>query len=142
MDMKKLFVTLVSIVAFSGLVFGQEAPAAKENKNAPEIVFTSEVHDFGTIPYEGDGTYVFEFKNTGKEPLVLNDVHSSCGCTTPEWPKEPIKRGEKGKITVKYNTKIMGPFTKNVYVTSNAQTSRVTLTIKGTVSDKKTLSSN
>lgn len=141
MDMKKLFVTLVSIVAFSGFVFGQDAPA-KDNKNAPEIVFTSEVHDFGTIPYEGDGTYVFEFKNTGKEPLVLSDVHSSCGCTTPEWPKEPIKRGEKGKITVKYNTKIMGPFTKNVYVTSNAQTSRVTLTIKGTVSDKKTLSSN
>lgn len=141
MDMKKLFVTLVSIVAFSGFVFGQDAPA-KDNKNAPEIVFTSEVHDFGTIPYEGDGTYVFEFKNTGKEPLVLSDVHSSCGCTTPEWPKVPIKRGEKGKITVKYNTKIMGPFTKNVYVTSNAQTSRVTLTIKGTVSDKKTLSSN
>lgn len=141
MDMKKLFVTLVSIVAFSGFVFGQDAPA-KENKNAPEIVFTSEVHDFGTIPYEGDGTYVFEFKNTGKEPLVLSDVHSSCGCTTPEWPKVPIKRGEKGKITVKYNTKIMGPFTKSVYVTSNAQTSRVTLTIKGTVSDKKTLSSN
>lgn len=141
MDMKKLFVTLVSIVVFSGFVFGQNAPA-KDNKNAPEIVFTSENHDFGTIPYEGDGTYVFEFKNTGKEPLVLSDVHSSCGCTTPEWPKVPIKKGEKGKITVKYNTKIMGPFTKSVYVTSNAQTSRVTLTIKGTVSDKKTLSSN
>jgi hypothetical protein len=139
--MKKLFFTLVSIVAFSGLIFGQDAPA-KENKNAPEIVFTSVVHDFGTIPYEGDGTYVFEFKNTGKEPLVLSEVRSTCGCTTPEWPKEPIKKGEKGKITVKYNTKIMGTFTKPVYVTSNAKTSKVTLTIKGTVSDKKTLSSN
>lgn len=139
MDMKKLFVTLVSIVAFSGFVFGQDAPA-KDNKNAPEIVFTSEVHDFGTIPYEGDGTYVFEFKNTGKEPLVLSDVHSTCGCTTPEWPKEPIKRGEKGKITVKYNTKIIGPFTKPVYVTSNGKTPSIKLTIKGTVSDKAAVS--
>lgn len=141
MDMKKLFVTLVSIVTFSGFVFGQDAPA-KENKNAPEIVFTSIVHDFGTIPYDGNGTYEFEFKNVGKEPLVLSDVHSTCGCTTPKWPKEPIKKGEKGKITVIYNTKIMGTFTKPVYVTSNAKTSKVTLTIKGTVSDKKTLSSN
>ena len=133
--MKKLFVTLVSIVAFSGFVFGQEA--ATENKNAPEIEFTSVVHDFGTIPYEGNGTYTFEFKNVGKEPLVLGEVRSSCGCTTPEYTKSPIKKGEKGQIKVTYNTKIIGPFTKSIYVPSNAKTQNVTLTIKGTVSDKK-----
>lgn len=137
--MKKLFVTLVSIVAISGCGFSQNPPA-KENKNAPEIVFTTLEHDFGTIPYEGNGTYVFEFKNTGKEPLVLSDVHSTCGCTTPEWPKTPIKKGQKGQITVKYNTKIIGSFTKPVYVTSNGKTPSIKLTIKGTVSDKAAVS--
>jgi hypothetical protein len=135
--MKKLFITLISVIAFSGYSFGQAtapataAPAA--DKDAPEIVFTSTEHDFGTVTYDGNGTYKFEFKNTGKKPLLLSDVHATCGCTTPEWPKDPIKKGEKAVITVKYNTKIVGSFTKNVFVTSNAKTAKVTLTIKGTV---------
>lgn len=131
--MKKLFITLISVFAITGYAMSQQAPAAADDKNAPEITFVATTHDFGTIPYDGDGTYNFEFKNTGNEPLVLSEVRSSCGCTTPEWPREPIKKGQKAIIKVKYNTKSIGPFTKNVYVTSNAKTSRVTLTIKGTV---------
>lgn len=134
--MKKLFITLISVIALTGYSFGQTpaTPAAPVvDKNAPEIAFSTTEHDFGTVTYDGNGSYQFEFKNTGKEPLVLSDVHASCGCTTPEWPKQPIKKGEKAVITVKYNTKIVGPFTKNVFVTSNAKTSKVTLTIKGTV---------
>jgi hypothetical protein len=131
--MKKFFITLVSIIALSVYAFGQTTPATVEDKNAAEIVFSAVMHDFGTIKYDGDGTYAFEFKNTGNEPLVLSEVRSSCGCTTPEWPRSPIKKGEKALIKVKYNTKIIGPFTKNIYVTSNAKTSRVTLTIKGAV---------
>ena len=132
--MKKLVFTLVCAFALSGCGFSQStATPAADNKNAPEIVFTSLVHDFGTIPFDGNGTYEFEFKNTGKEPLVLSEVRASCGCTTPEWPREPIKKGEKAVIKVKYNTKIVGTFDKNVYVTSNAKTQRVELKIKGTV---------
>lgn len=131
--MKKLLISLFSVIAFSGYVMAQQAPASTADKNAPEIVFTSETHDFGSIPYDGNGEFSFEFKNEGKTPLVLSDVRSSCGCTTPEWPKEPIKKGQKAVIKVKYNTKIVGPFTKSIYVMSNAKTSKVTLTIKGTV---------
>ncbi len=134
--MKKLLITLVYIVSFSGLVSCQTAtaPATGEDKNAPEMTFsTTTVHDFGTIPYDGNGTFDFEFKNTGKEPLVLSDVRSSCGCTTPEWPRLPIKKGEKAVIKVKYNTKIVGSFNKSIYITSNAKTPKIILTIKGNV---------
>jgi hypothetical protein len=134
--MKKLIITLISAIAISGYTFGQTTAttaAPSNDKNAPEIAFSATEHDFGTVTYDGNGTYQFEFKNTGKEPLVLSDVHASCGCTTPEWPRQPIKKGEKAVITVKYNTKIVGPFNKNVFVTSNAKTSKVTLNIKGTV---------
>lgn len=140
--MKKIVITLLSIFAFSGYAFSQSAPAAADNKNAPEIVFTSVTHDYGTIPYDGDGTFDFEFKNTGNEPLVLSEVRSSCGCTTPEWPREPIKKGQKATIKVKYNTKIIGPFTKSIYVTSNAKTQRIELKIKGTVANNEKGSSS
>lgn len=135
--MKKLFITLLSVFAMSGFIFAQDAPAPAENKNAPEIVFTETSHDFGTIPFNGDGTYTFEFKNTGNEPLVLSEVRSSCGCTTPEWPRQPIKKGEKATIKVKYNTSIMGPFNKSVFVTSNAKTPRIVLSIKGSVASNE-----
>jgi hypothetical protein len=136
--MKKLFITLVSIFALAGCSFSQNSPATANDKNAPEISFVTLTHDFGTIPFQGDGTYEFEFKNTGKEPLVLSEVHSSCGCTTPEWPREPIKKGQKARIKVKYNTNIIGPFAKSIYVTSNAKTARVELKIKGTVASNNT----
>jgi hypothetical protein len=133
--MKKLLITFVSVISLCGFALAQNAttPAPAVNKNAPEIVFTETLHDFGTIPYDGNGSYEFVFKNTGKEPLVLSDVRASCGCTTPEWPREPIKKGAKAVIKVKYNTKIVGSFNKSVYVTSNAKTNKVTLIIKGTV---------
>ena len=75
----------------------------------------------------------FVFKNTGKEPLILKNVRSSCGCTVPEWPKEPIKRGSKGTIKVSYNTRITGSFSKSITVYSNAEGEPVVLKIKGKV---------
>lgn len=135
--MKKLFITLVSIFALAGFSCGQNAPVPADEKNAPEITFVSVTHDFGTIPFQGNGTYEFEFKNTGKEPLVLSEVRSSCGCTAPEWPREPIRKGQKAKIKVTYNTNIIGPFSKSIYVTSNAKISRIELKIKGTVASSK-----
>jgi hypothetical protein len=110
-----------------------QTPGGKADKNAPEITFESTEHDFGTLPYEGNGTTDFVFTNSGKEPLVLTNVQSSCGCTTPEWPREPIKNGQKATIRVKYDTKRAGSFTKSITVTSNAATSPVVLTIKGVV---------
>lgn len=97
------------------------------------INFEQVEHDFGTIPYEGDAEYDFVFKNTGNEPLVLQNVKSTCGCTVPQWPKEPIAPGESAKIKVKYNTRISGSFTKGITVYSNAENPTVQLRIKGEV---------
>ncbi|MFC2102020.1 DUF1573 domain-containing protein [Bacteroidota bacterium] len=103
------------------------------NPNAPEITFEKTVHDYGTIVKGSDGTCEFTFTNSGKEPLILSKPISSCGCTVPTWPKEPILPGKSDVIKVTYNTKNIGPINKTVTVYSNAQTNRVMLSIKGKV---------
>jgi hypothetical protein len=137
--MKKIFFGFVALVFISFSAYSQEEITTnKENKDLPEIFFEKTTHDYGTLKYDGDGTCEFTFKNTGKEPLLLTQVQASCGCTTPTWPKEPIKTGEKGTIVVKYNTKIPGAFSKSVRVYSNGKTNLVTLTVKGSVENKPT----
>jgi hypothetical protein len=135
--MKKIFFGFVALVILSFSAYSQEEITTnKENKDLPEIFFEKTTHDYGTLKYDSDGTCEFTFKNTGKEPLLLTQVQASCGCTTPTWPKEPIKSGEKGTIVVKYNTKIPGAFSKSIRVYSNGKTNLVTLTIKGSVENK------
>jgi len=132
--MKKLLtILLISVFAISTSCSQSPDSLLKKNKNAPKIEFEEKVHDFGTILQGGNGTFEFVFTNTGKEPLILNNVKSSCGCTKPEWSAEPVKRGHKAAVKVGYNTRLVGPFTKTITVFSNASNSTVTLTIKGTV---------
>jgi len=132
--MKNILFSIAILLSISFSAFSQEEiNTNKDNKDLPEIFFEKTTHDYGTVKYDGDGTCEFTFKNTGKEPLILTQVKASCGCTTPTWPKEPIKTGEKGTIVVKYNTKISGAFTKSIRVYSNAKTALVTLNIKGSV---------
>ena len=116
-----------------GVLSGQEDQQEKDNKNAPVMEFEKELHDYGTISKGGNGTYEFVFTNKGKEPLIVSNVRSSCGCTTPKWTKEPVKKRKQGSIAVKYNTRIVGNFRKSITVYSNAKNSPVRLTIKGKV---------
>ncbi len=96
------------------------------------LVFDNEVHDFGTVPEGPAADYEFKFKNTGKEPINLQTVNASCGCTTPSWSKEPVLPGKTGSIKASYATQGRpGGFTKSITVVSNAGTK--VLTIKGTV---------
>ena len=102
------------------------------------ISFDSEIHNFGKI-MEADGpvTVSFEFTNTGSTPLMIKKVHASCGCTSPNWSKEPVLPGKKGFVSATYNPKNRpGPFSKTVSVTSNATTPNKVLTIKGNVEPK------
>jgi hypothetical protein len=105
------------------------APATPQNPDA--MKFKEEIHDFGTIPQNKPVTQEFNFKNTGKEPIVIQNVHASCGCTTPEWTKEPVLPGKTGTVKATYNAAAAAPFTKTITVTSNIGTKM--LTIKGTV---------
>jgi len=133
--MKKILtVLLVSVFTISMSCSQSPDTAALKNASLARIEFEEMVHDFGTIKNGGDGTFEFVFKNTGKEPLIINNVKSSCGCTKPEWSAEPVKKGEKSVVKVGYNTRLVGPFTKTITVYSNASNPIVTLTIKGTVS--------
>lgn len=83
-------------------VSGQEAVTKPEE--AAGMTFEEELFDFGTVK-EGDIVeHVFSFTNTGKVPLVISDARSTCGCTVPDWPKDPIEPGAKGQIKVKFDT--------------------------------------
>ncbi len=114
-----------------------KAELKTENANAAEITFESELHDYGTIDYAGDGTYAFKFTNTGKEPLIISDARGSCGCTVPRWPKEPVLKGQSNFINVSYDTKRPGPFTKTVTINSNAKSPSKVITIKGVVKSQE-----
>jgi hypothetical protein len=108
----------------------QPAPV---DPNAPVMTFETTDHDFGTIEQDANGTYLFLFTNTGKEPLVIKEAHGSCGCTVPKWPQKPIAPGAKDTIKVTYDTHRIGVFVKTVTITSNAKTSPLVLNIKGKV---------
>lgn len=125
--MKKLFFTLTLVFA---ALLGQQAVA----QTGAKIEFNKETHDYGTIKNGADGSCVFEFKNTGDSPLIISNAKGSCGCTVPEWPKEPIAPGAKGTIKVKYDTMRTGEINKSVTITSNAvNAADKVVFIKGTV---------
>lgn len=110
---------------------------AQEVAGGAKIEFKKDTHDYGDIKYGADGTCTFEFKNTGNAPLIISDAKGSCGCTVPEWPKEPINPGKTGTITVKYDTKRPGAINKSVTITSNASNEPTKiLRIKGNVGAK------
>jgi len=114
--MKKVILSfllaLVSI-GFSNAISAQIETGAK-------IEFKKETHDYGTVKFGENGDCTFEFKNTGNEPLIISNAKGSCGCTVPDWPKEPIAPGETGKITVHYDTQRAGAINKSVTINSNA----------------------
>lgn len=135
--MKKLILTFVLSMA---VVFGVNAQSNKKEVKAtgsqPEITFKEMVHDYGEVVKDGNGICEFEYKNTGKAPLMLTNVRSSCGCTIPSWSKEPLMPGKSAKIKVKYNTKNVGTINKSITVESNASNGTVVLKITGKVVNK------
>ncbi|MDP3642553.1 MAG: DUF1573 domain-containing protein [Bacteroidota bacterium] len=101
--------------------------------NDASISFSNDKYDFGTIPYKKEATYSFEFSNSGKTMLIINNIKTSCGCTVPEWSKEPIRPGRKGQITIKYGAEYPGVFHKTIDVIYNGLESHYSLEIKGEV---------
>ena len=124
--MKKKIFFFTLLLTLNGLVYAQS--------EGPAIEFTSLVIDYGEITKGSDGVRTFTFTNTGKQPLVISKVYSSCGCTIPKKPEGPIQPGTEGEIQVRYNTNLVGPIRKTITVNSNAESKPiVSLKIKGTV---------
>ncbi|PQJ15602.1 DUF1573 domain-containing protein [Aureicoccus marinus] len=114
------------------LFLGCFALAVNAQDKVAKIEFKTETIDYGKVERGSNGVRTFEFTNTGAIPLVITDVKSSCGCTIPKKPEEPIAPGETGIIEVKYDTnRAVGPFRKAITVTSNADTPTKVLKIKG-----------
>ena len=126
-NMKKTII-LIAFALISSIGFAQ---------NGPKIVFSAPENtiDYGKVTKTENGTRDFVFTNTGNAPLIITNVLSTCGCTVPIKPGEPIMPGKTGKITVKYNM-APGPIRKTITVESNAvnyEGGRVALKIKGEV---------
>lgn len=138
--MKKSILIAVCSVMLSAAVNAQSdkvaAPttAPADNKNAAEMVFKSEEYNYGTIKQGESVTHEFTFVNNGKEDLIITNAQGSCGCTVPQYPKEPVKTGESGTIKVTFNSAgKMGLQDKTVTITSNAKNSPRILHIKGSI---------
>lgn len=119
----------IVLVLFVGLL----GMSLKAQDSSAKIEFKEETVDYGEIEKGSDGVRVFEFTNTGNSPLIISDVRSSCGCTIPKKPEDPIMPGKTGEIQVKYDTNRVGPIRKAITVTSNAETPTKILKIKGEV---------
>ena len=141
--MKIMRTSWISIIAMMVLAMGtrgcSDNPEQKAKNRGQEIWFEEYLHDYGVIEKNGDGTWAFVFKNVGEKPFVINRVRSTCGCTVPEWPREPIEPGASSEIKVVYDTKKTGTFLKSVIVYSSAANSPVKLQIKGKVVDPETI---
>jgi hypothetical protein len=104
--------------------------------SAQTISFDKTTFDYGNVKAGSDGHRFFTVKNTGDKPLIISEVKPACGCTTPEWSKDPILPGKSAQIKVGYNTGIKGAFNKLIEVYSNdPANNRSVLYIKGTVED-------
>lgn len=115
--MKNLFLSLVMLVFAASTSMAQEATPLT---GGPQITVDKDVHDYGTIKQGANGTCEFTITNSGSEPLIISRAKGSCGCTVPDWPKEPIMPGTSAVMSVKYDTKRVGPINKSVTITSNA----------------------
>ena len=122
---------LAGLFLTAGLGMQNEVQA----QEGPIITFEEEVYDFGKINQHDDAVHVFNYTNTGDEPLIISSAKGSCSCTVPKWSREPLAPGESGSITVKYDSKRVGPINKSVTLTSNSAVPTKVLRIKGQVAE-------
>lgn len=125
----------LGLMSFSAIAPVQAVISTNENTviTASTLIWKAETVDVGEIPQGTPKAIVYEFKNTGKTAVVITNVKGSCGCTATDYTKEPILPGKSAKITATYNAANKGAFTKTVTVTTSAEETPKTLTLKGTV---------
>lgn len=148
--MKKgiLFLAVVAAIGFTSCKEDASSKVQAENVEEaavrdaqetvyPEMTFEEREYDFGTIEQGTNVEHVFEFKNTGRAPLVITNATATCGCTTPDVPKnEPIAPGETRQMTVKFNGSGQGQVTKTVTISANTESGTEKLQIKAFVTPK------
>jgi len=134
--------TFVAIIMGTFMVYCAWAQEAAEktvtSQSGPVISFAEESHDFGEI-YQGDKVeHIFKFENTGNDALIISNVQVTCGCTTKDFPRDPIPPGNSGEITIMFNSAgKMGKQNKIITVVSNAANPSKKINITTNVLPKK-----
>jgi hypothetical protein len=137
--MKNLVVVLIAACVGFGSVSCSNSAKSEESEEIknkiPVIAFTdSTLYNFGEVKEGEIVERKFTFTNKGEFPLIINNITSSCGCTTPEWPREPIDPNEESSILVRFNTKgKMGPQMKTITVYANTTPATTELNMQGVV---------
>lgn len=125
--MKRIIFLFMTVLLTTGMAWAQDAAAT--------LAVAEDSYDFGQIKESnGKVSHTFVVKNEGTQPLVITRVIASCGCTSPEWPQEPIAPGKNGEVVVTYDPQGRpGPFSKTVSIYSNGKRGSQVLTIRGDV---------
>lgn len=133
--MKHLLGILAIVLMASVQLSAQATPTEGTPNPASKAILTleSDVVDYGTIDQGSEPLRVAKFKNTGTEPLIISGAKGSCGCTVPNWPKEPIMPGESSTIEIRYDTKRVGAINKTVTVTSNDPAGKHVIRVTGNI---------
>ncbi len=128
--MNRLLLSLIILTFGLGIQAQQSRPA---------ISFEEEIHDFGEVKEDGGTvTHTFTYTNTGEQPLIMHNVRASCGCTTPDWTRQPIQPGKKGFVKATFDPRNRpGNFNKSIIVTTNASQPTAVLRITGKVLPKE-----
>jgi preprotein translocase subunit YajC len=141
--MKKSFILLVVFMGIIHLAISQQDGRHNEDRQNPAITTSLAnlkmeklTHNYGNIKQGDNGVCEFKFTNNGKEPLVIKNCQSSCGCAVVTCPKDPTPPGKSSVIKVKYDTNRIGGIHKTVTIISNSKSGVVILTIEGNVEAK------
>ena len=112
-------------------VMNSKSADGEDSGELPLMKFEEETHDFGRITQGEKVSYAFKFTNTGKSNLIISSAAGSCGCTVPEWPKEPIAPGKEGKINVIFSSEgKSGMQEKTITVVTNCEPATQVIRIK------------
>ena len=118
----------------SSAISNSASADGKVDSDQPDMTFEEEVFDFGTIIQGEKVSHAFSFKNNGKKSLIISSASGSCGCTVPEWPKEPVKPGDKNKINVVFSSEgKSGLQEKTVTIVTNCEPATKIIRIKAEI---------
>ena len=138
--MKKALLLALSLSVMGFTAQAQTAavkPANAQTKVAgPQIQFEEMKYDFGSIKTGDVVEHTFKFKNVGTQPLVISNIGVSCGCTTPDWTREPVMSGKSGTVTAKFNSAgKMGMQNKVLTIESNSAAGNAMVSLVGDVKE-------
>ncbi len=128
----KRYILLLFLIGTTMVSFGQNSEDTK-----PKFKFEKELINYGKVVQNSNGNRIFTFTNTGKSPLIIKDIKTSCDCAIPKKPTDPIMPGGKGSIEVSYDTSKIGGFSKQITIFSNAKEAIKRIRIKGFVVKSK-----